>query len=218
MQLKDIKLYRITHIENIPHILEHGITHRSSINANPNFVKIGDLQLIDVRSDKTIRINNGILDAEDQIEIRLGDFIPFHFGVRMPMLYTIQKGGNFVESAVQPEDIIYVVCALDKIIEGGLDFYFSDGHATNDFTFFYDKSQVTRMPTLIDWHCITRKYWGGDDNLNVKRKKQAEVLVGQDIPINMIIGYGCYNDTAMARLIAMGADQNKIKIIPDSYY
>ena len=35
-------LYRMTHIDNISHILEHGITHQSSINCNPNYVnKIG---------------------------------------------------------------------------------------------------------------------------------------------------------------------------------
>jgi len=30
-------LFRMTHIENIPHVLKFGITHASSINANPNF-------------------------------------------------------------------------------------------------------------------------------------------------------------------------------------
>jgi hypothetical protein len=34
-------LFRMTHIENIPHILRHGITHFSSHNANPDFVPIG---------------------------------------------------------------------------------------------------------------------------------------------------------------------------------
>jgi hypothetical protein len=39
-------LYRMTHIENIPHILQYGITHSSSRNSNPNFKPIGDVSLI----------------------------------------------------------------------------------------------------------------------------------------------------------------------------
>lgn len=31
-------LYRMIHIENIPHILQYGITHSNSENANPSFV------------------------------------------------------------------------------------------------------------------------------------------------------------------------------------
>ncbi|MFN0187492.1 MAG: DarT ssDNA thymidine ADP-ribosyltransferase family protein [Bacteroidia bacterium] len=42
LELNEIYLYRITHIENIPHILQHGITHLSSPNTNPNFVPIGE--------------------------------------------------------------------------------------------------------------------------------------------------------------------------------
>lgn len=49
MNLSQINIYRLIHIENIPHVLAHGITHKNSPNANPNFVGIGDLSLIDNR-------------------------------------------------------------------------------------------------------------------------------------------------------------------------
>jgi hypothetical protein len=38
--LNKIYLYRMMHIANVPHILVHGITHRTSANANPNFTPI----------------------------------------------------------------------------------------------------------------------------------------------------------------------------------
>lgn len=59
MELEQIKIYRMTHIENIPHILKFGITHKNSPNANPNFIAIGDLSLIDNRNAKEVRIDNG---------------------------------------------------------------------------------------------------------------------------------------------------------------
>jgi hypothetical protein len=82
MDLSQINIYRMTHIENIPHILQYGITHRNSPNANPDYVTVGDKSLIDKRNTKQVSIEN---DGT----IVLGDFIPFYFGVRMPMLYVI---------------------------------------------------------------------------------------------------------------------------------
>ncbi|NJL14149.1 MAG: DUF4433 domain-containing protein [Microscillaceae bacterium] len=47
----------MTHIENIPHILQNGITHRTSANANSDFVAIGGSSLISTRSN--FLLNNG---------------------------------------------------------------------------------------------------------------------------------------------------------------
>lgn len=42
-------LYRMTHIENIQHIIQNGITHFTSPNANPSFIPIGDDSLFATR-------------------------------------------------------------------------------------------------------------------------------------------------------------------------
>lgn len=89
MNLSSIKIYRITHIDNIPHILINGITRKDSPNRNPEFVSIGDRSLIDNRSMRQVWVDNG--DINNPIkQITLGDFIPFYFGVRMPMLFVVQ--------------------------------------------------------------------------------------------------------------------------------
>lgn len=61
-------------------------------------------------------------------------------------------------------------------------------------------------------------YWGGEENLILKRKKQAEFLVSEDIPPSMLVGFGCYDTTAKETLIGMGIEDQKIKIIPKAYY
>ena len=53
-KIDDIKLYRITHIDNIPHILEYGITHKNSNQRNHNCKEIGDISLISTRISKKI--------------------------------------------------------------------------------------------------------------------------------------------------------------------
>jgi len=70
--LNKIYLFRMTHIENIQHILQNGITHSTSVKANPNFVPIGDGSLITTRNN--FLLNNGR---------RLGEYIPF---CRLPQI------------------------------------------------------------------------------------------------------------------------------------
>ncbi len=41
MDLAAIKVYRITHIDNIEHVLQNGITHKNSPNHNPHYKSIG---------------------------------------------------------------------------------------------------------------------------------------------------------------------------------
>lgn len=216
MDLKHINIYRMTHIDNIPHILEYGITHRNSVNANPNFKAIGDASLINTRNNKTVNITNGNNQVIEQII--LGDFIPFYFGVRMPMLYVIQHGGNFVPQATNAENIIYMACSVHKIANLNLTFYFSDGHATDILTTFYDKNFLSNLNNIIDFDAIKSSYWGGSENLDIKRKKQAEFLVKEDIPVSCIIGYGCYNEKAKNKLIEFGISEKMIKIIPKAYF
>ena len=120
----------MTHIENIPHILQNGITHSTSSNANPNFVPIGDSRLISTR-------NNFLLDYGK----RLGEYIPFYFGLRIPMLYVIQNGFNMV-APTPAENIVYCVSSAQKIIDLQLDFVFTDGHAVDGFSSQYTITDI----------------------------------------------------------------------------
>jgi len=219
MNLEQIKVYRMTHIDNIPHILRHGITHKKSLNSNPNFVTIGDISLIDTRNSKQVKVDNGNFFNFDAPLITLGDFIPFYFGIKMPMLYVMQHGGNFVERPTPPEDIVYLICFISRIIQSDINYFFSDGHATADnYTTFYDRSKINELPTLIDWDAIKAPYWGGEENLDIKRKKQAEFLVAQDLPLEFIVSFGCYNESAKNKLLSLGIEEKKIKIGASAYY
>lgn len=218
MKLKEIKIYRLTHIGNILHILKYGITHKNSPNNNPDYIEIGDRSLIDTRSCKEVVADNGDTSKLNTPAIILGDFIPFYFGVKMPMLYVIQHGGNFVEKPVSPENIVYLACSLQLIIQSKIIFYFTDGHATDNLTTIYDSSKINDLPEIIDWEAVRASYWGGNENLDIKRKKQAEFLIKADLPSDFIIGFGCYSEKTKKELISLGVEERKIKIIPDAYY
>lgn len=218
MDLAEINVYRMTHIDNIKHILQYGITHRNSPKHNPNYIAIGDVSLINTRDTKKVTVDNGDFLDFDASSITLGDFIPFYFGVKMPMLYVIQNGGNFVTKSTPASEIIYLVCSVNKIINQHENYYFSDGHATDNMTSFYDQTKVDELVRIVDWNAIKASYWGGQENLNIKRKKQAEFLVSGDVGSNLIIGFGCSNDSTKSRLVDLGIKADKIKVIPNAYY
>ncbi len=217
MSLSHIHIYRMTHIENIPHILMNGITHKNSPNANADYVPIGDISLITTRATKQVLITNGN-HSHSIKKITLGDFIPFYFGIRMPMLYVIQHGGNWVERATPPKDIIYLVCNVEELVQSGITYYFSDGHATDYWTLFYNNDKINDLPSIINWNAVKAQNWSGDENLILKWKKQAEFLIAEDIPANLLKGFVCYNEAAQQHLLEMQIAENKIKIYPRAYY
>ena len=206
LNLDKIYLYRMTHIENIPHILQYGITHSTSANANPAFVPIGDGSLIRTRSG--FQLNGGR---------RLGEYIPFYFGVRMPMLYVIQKGYNSV-TPTPARDIVYCVTSVGKIMAQKLDFVFTDGHAVDSFTTQYGVDDVSNIDTLLDQKAIEAKYWKDEKDLDLKRRKEAEFLVMGDIPPVAIINYAVINHRAKAQLVDFGVDEDDIQVQPNYYF
>ena len=215
--LDKIYLYRMIHIRNIPHILKHGITHKDSANANPDYLAIGDGSLIEFRETKKVLITNGNPPEFAIDEIVLGNFIPFYFGYRTPMLFVIQKGGNFVPQPTPPDDIIYIVSSVGKIMEHNLTFYFTNGHATDGYTEFYDASSIENVEKIVDFTATRAKYWKQENDLDLKRRKEAEFLVKEDLPVSCILGFICYNQDAREKLLEFGINDKQI-VVNSKYY
>ncbi|HMQ49692.1 MAG TPA: DUF4433 domain-containing protein [Saprospiraceae bacterium] len=157
-----IWLYRITHIDNLPHILRHGLVIASSPNADPNFRAIGDQSLIGVRKD---------LDAPNPPGGTFSQYIPFYLGHRSPMLYQITTGYEGVEKIPQ-SDIVYIVADHECIVQKGLTWFFTDGHARHGMTQFYTDE---RGFNDLDWDAIYATQWRNtEDDSDRQRKKQAE--------------------------------------------
>ena len=199
-------LYRMTHIENVPHILEYGVAHVSSAHANKNYKTIGDDSIISTRYHFVLP------NAK-----KLGDYIPFYFGVRMPMLYVIQKGYNSVQ-VTPAKDIVYCLSSVQKVVDHGLPFVFTDGHAVDGFSGFYEQKDLPDIDKILDKEAINATYWHKDDDLDLKRRKEAEFLVETDIPTTAIIGWLVYNEKAKECLLAMGIPEKKIYVKPDCYF
>lgn len=107
---------------------------------------------------------------------------------------------------------------MAKIAECGLDYLFTDGHAVATFSSFYNSDQINNIEKLVDFNAVRIKYWRNENDLDLKRRKEAEFLVGSDIPVQEIVGYIVYNEAVKLQLLGMGIPENKILIKSDCYF
>lgn len=187
-----IYLFRIVHIDNVEYLLSHGMYIRNHPHADPDYINIGDTGLIAQRNNYSVGVNppNGVL----------GDYIPFYFGPLSPMLYNIETGYRGVVKRPQ-SDIVYMVCRLDVIVEDCAEWCFTDGHAKNALTTFYN--DLANLGA-VDWNLVSAKYWSNtEDDLDRMRRKQAEFLVKDHVPVNCIGGIIVYEELQKAILEAI---------------
>lgn len=170
----------MVHQNNLAYLLANGL-HAP----NPNFVPIGNSTLIQQRSDYEVSIvpPNGYL----------GDYIPFYFGYRSPMLYNIKTGYKGIQQYPQ-EDIIYLCCDLHELVASGVEWCFTDGHAKSQFTqFFNDLKDLNR----VDWQTIYATQWNNtEQDLDRMRRKQAEFLAKGDVLAKIIVNIVVFNKKA----------------------
>jgi hypothetical protein len=206
MDLHTRWIFRMTHIDNIPHVLTHGITHVLSPNANKNYKPIGDATLIQARNKH--RLINGK---------NLGDFTPFYFGTRTPMLYVIQKGHNMV-TRTPPEKIVYCVSSVQDVIDQRLDFVFTDGHAEDRLSTCFSSDDLDRLSEVVDWDAVNAQFWKDDTDLDKKRRKSAEFLILGDLAPEKIRGFVVFDANAKNQLLEFGIQEHKVVIKPAYYY
>lgn len=54
--------------------------------------------------------------------------------------------------------------------------------------------------------------------MDLKRKKQAEFLVGSDVAPKYLADFLCYNGAAREQLLSFGIAEERVKVVPHAYY
>lgn len=178
-------LFRIVHINNVEYILRNGMFKYNHAQVDPNYINIGDSSLIAQR--QTHRV--GIRPPGGN----LGDYVPFYFGTLSPMLLNIKTGYRGITRRPQ-SDIVYICCNLNDITNHCDEWCFTDGHAKNAFTEFYNDLEYLGE---VDWNLRVERYWNNtDDDFDKMRRKQAEFLVKNHVPPICISRLVVYNEDA----------------------
>ena len=196
--------FRITHIDNIPYINSTGFVLASSPLASKSYKPIGDTNVIEKRRNCCNKID-------------LTQYIPFYFGPRSVMLYVIQNGYNGVKKQ-KAEDIVYCVIRINDIITNNISCIFTDGHALSAITRFYKQEELPQLNSLLSYNDVYTRYWICEEDIDLKRRKEAELLIEKELSQEYICGYIVYNQKAKDKLSEYGIAGNKIVINPNYYF
>src|SRR5580700_1426239 len=113
------QIFRITHVNNLPWILDNGLHCQASDLRDPNFIPIGMEDLIRRRGSRRVAAGSGGM---------LSDYVPFYFTPWSVMMYNIKTGHNGVIQRPNG-DIAVLVSSLHDLAQLGVSFVFTNGHA-----------------------------------------------------------------------------------------
>jgi hypothetical protein len=154
------ELYYITHVENLPSILNNGIfSHKLILEKGIKYTPIYNEEIVSRR--KAITVPDGR---------SLWDFANLYFQARNPMMYKVVCD--------KPPNNIAVIGVGKSILERP-DVLLTTGNAAHSQTEFPPVSQKAKVLPLIAKE-IDRVYWNDADGS--KRKIMAECLVPDIIP------------------------------------
>jgi hypothetical protein len=185
IDITSLFVYRIIHIDNLEYILKHGLYVRDHKKFDPDYINIGNSEIIDVRKSSPVRIKGyGFI----------GDYVPFYFGRQSIMLYNILTGYAGLQRC-SPDKIIYLCTKIPDLINSCPKFFFTDGQANQHITEHFNNINNLNE---VDWEVVN----GSDfkktpEDFDKPRRYQAEFLVHQHVPIDCITRIITYDNTTM---------------------
>ncbi|NVF13473.1 type II toxin-antitoxin system toxin DNA ADP-ribosyl transferase DarT [Vreelandella maris] len=187
-------IWRITHRQNLPWILANGLHAGHGGRRAPEWVVIGNEELISRRAHRDVPLAPGGV---------LNDYVPFYFTPFSPMMYNIHTGRGGVRS-VANRDIVILVSSLHKIAELGLPFVFTDRHAYPVTAHYFNDLDSL---SAIDWPLLQQRNFQRDpDDPEKIERYQAEALIHQHVPIQALLGAICYTPQVQLELQQQAAE------------
>lgn len=197
-------IFHITHIDNLPSILEAGgllsdATRRSGKFAATN---IGHLHIKGRRMRRSVPVAPGGV---------LGDYVPFNFCSRSVMLCAVwRRHGDYQGGE---DDVVHLVSSVGAASSAGLRWAFTDRHAELAYAqFFANPDDLDR----VRWDVMRFTWWQ-----NVKEERQAEFLVHEFFPWTAIDHIVVKSQDRADRVQAILTDNDQVATVvvnPNWYY
>jgi len=205
------RLMHFTHEDNLGRILDQGglLCDRACQTSGLNRRNVAYASIKEQRARTIVEVPPG--GTVDQ-------YVPFYFGPKSPMMLTY-KSGNVTGKKEDLSELLYFVTAAENIAAAGLEFAFTDGHPiVEPRLFFNDLADLGE----VDLALMTETWWYDTDEYpDRKRRRQAEFLVWEKVPLENFRGIATMNEGK--RLQVLDFLQNRgiempCKSRPDWYY
>ena len=170
--MKTRPIYHITHVQNLPSILEAGRLWCDAQRETQSFdpVNIGHSHIKERRRRRPVSTTVGGM---------LGDYVPFNFCNRSVMLYVIHRGS--VEGYDGGQDpVVHLVSSVKRAIACKRPWAFTDRHAELAYAKYFESLDNEGE---VDWEVMPLKYWSNQEE--TKEKRQAEFLLHDWCPFDI---------------------------------
>ena len=178
-------IYHFTSIDNLPSILADGKLARDVEVVRRGVLKVeaGDRGIKEWRRNVTVQVPPHGSPA---------DYVPFYFAARSPMMLKIKSGQVPTYSGGQ-RPLIYFVSTVERVAEAGLTCVYSDGNCANTLTTFH--ANLDGLDLNVDWAIMKARIWSDTaEDGDRMRRRMAEFLVHQEVPLEVMVGIGTYDD------------------------
>ena len=197
-------IYHITDVDNLPGILAGGGLRSDAAMAQHNPAVIG----------------YGHIKQRRMTEIRVdccgnryvGEFVPFYFCPRSPMLYTVNNGNTGRPVGCQ-RTTMHLVSTLAVGMDQNRPWAISDGNAGAFHTTF--SSDLTALAGL-DWAAIRATQWQGKTH-----QKSAEFLLADFFDWSGFHTVACHNAEVaqqVQNMLTNQAHRPTVRVEPNWYY
>ncbi|RZM19679.1 MAG: DUF4433 domain-containing protein [Pedobacter sp.] len=207
----EVWLFHITHIDNLASIIEQG-----------GLLSFNELSKRSIKG-RSIAFQH-LQDRRDEIEVPMGakgllhDYVPLGFAARPPMLFTVWRGG--LSEQVRQDDILHLCTTVGRVANTTSGCVWSDGHPLSNFSRFDDDLEM--LPASLPWDALLSEQWHNtQDDPDRKRRRQAEFLVPQVVPWQIIRTIGVRTAKtvdSVQGLLANLPHQPKVVLVPEWYY
>lgn len=182
-------LFRITHIANVPWLMRHGLHAASSAVTDPEYVAIGNPDLIAKRSRRSVPLAP---------YGTLSDYVPFYFTPKSPMLYNIKTGHRGIQQRSN-DDIVILISSCRAMAENSVTTLYTDRHAyiaTATWT-----ATAADLGQLLDWDILSRHDFSYSEDYPDKMERyQAEALAHRHVPPSALLGLACASHDVATRI------------------
>ncbi len=106
--------------------------------------------------------------------------------------------GRVKEFTDQQPSLVYLVSTVQRVVDAGLGWVFSDGHGIARYTQWFERIEDLDK---VDWVAVNSIIWKDTvDDMDRQRKKQSEFLVHEACPWAVIGEIGVCNYWALQRV------------------
>lgn len=211
------KIYHIVHVDKLASIATDGFLWSDAELAERPVAGT----VIGMNNIKARRMNELTLDSHPDLFV--GQCVPFYFCPRSIMLYMIHMRNAELAYQGGQNDIVHLVADMNDAVAWAEErdrrwaFTLSNAGSYD----FEDRCDLGRLDE-INWSAVAATRWsGGTVDPAIKRGKQAEFLIEDSFPWQLVKGIAAKSEnvaTMAAQAIIGNNHQITIKSKPDWYY